>query len=62
MKRFYQILSLILLALCGITPAVAQDYEQGELLTDMNDIVGKEVLIWSPGTSWDHPTGYLNGT
>lgn len=28
MKRFYQILSLILLALCGITPAVAQDYEQ----------------------------------
>ena len=62
MKRFYQILSLILLALCGITPAVAQDYEQGELLTDMNDIVGKEVLIWSPGISWDHPTGYLNGT
>ncbi len=62
MKRFYQILSLILLAICGIMPAVAQDYEQGDLLTDMNDIVGKEVLIWSPGTSWDHPTGYLNGT
>lgn len=62
MKRFYTILSLILLALCGITPAVAQDFEQGDLLTDMNDIVGKEVLIWSPGTSWDHPTGYLNGT
>ncbi len=63
MKRFYQILSLILLAICGITPAVAQDYEQGDLLTDMNDIVGKEVLIWSPGgVRWDHPTGYLNGT
>ena len=63
MKRFYQFLSLFLLSLVGITQAVAQDYEQGDLLTDMNDIVGKQVLVYCPGgVSWDHPAGFMNGT
>ena len=63
MKRFYTFLSLFLLSLVGITQAVAQQYEQGDLLTDMNDVVGKEVLVYCPGgVSWDHPSGYMNGT
>lgn len=61
MKRFYKFLSLFLLSLAGITTAVAQDYEEGDLLTDMSDIVGKEVFLYGPGTSADHPAGYMNG-
>ena len=51
MKRLYSFLSFILLSLVGITQAVAQEYEQGNLLTDMADIVGKDVLLYSPGTT-----------
>lgn len=62
MKRFYKFLSLFLLSLAGITGAMAQDYEEGDLLTDMSDIVGKNVFLYSPGTSADHPAGYMYGT
>lgn len=62
MKRFYKFLSLFLLSLAGITGAMAQDYEEGDLLTDMSDIVGKNVFLYSPGTSTDHPAGYMYGT
>lgn len=62
MKRFYTILSLFLLSLVGITQAVAQEYEQGDLLTNMDDVVGKKVLVYAAGgVAGDHPSGYLNG-
>lgn len=61
MKRFYSLLSFILLSLVGITQAVAQDYEQGTLQTDMANVVGQDVVLYSPGTTHgnDH---YLRGT
>lgn len=62
MKRFYNLLSFFLLSLVGITNAVAQDYGQGKLLETPEQIVGKDVLLYEPGTSDDHPAGYLNGS
>lgn len=62
MKRFYNLLSFFLLSLVGITNAVAQDYGQGKLLETPEQIVGKDVLLYEPGTSSDHPSGYLNGS
>lgn len=62
MKRFYNLLSFFLLSLVGITNAVAQDYGQGALLETPEQIVGKDVLLYEPGTSSDHPSGYLNGS
>lgn len=62
MKRFYNLLSFFLLSLVGITNAVAQDYGQGALLKTPEQIVGKDVLLYEPGTSDDHPAGYLNGS
>lgn len=62
MKRFYNLLSFFLLSLVGITNAVAQDYGQGALLETPEQIVGKDVLLYEPGTSSDHPAGYLNGS
>lgn len=62
MKRFYNLLSFFLLSLVGITNAVAQDYGQGALLETPEQIVGKDVLLYAPGTSDDHPAGYLNGS
>ena len=62
MKRFYNLLSFFLLSLVGITNAVAQDYGQGKLLETPEQIVGKDVLLYEPGTSSDHPAGYLNGS
>lgn len=61
MKRFYSLLSFILLSLVGITQAVAQDYERGDLLTDMADVVGHDVVLYSPGTSHSN-LHYLRGT
>lgn len=62
MKRFTQLLSLFLLSLVGITTAVAQDFTQGTLLTTTAEVVGQKVCLWAPGTSTDHPAGYLVGT
>lgn len=62
MKRFYNLLSFFLLSLVGITNAVAQDYGQGALIKTPDGIVNKDVLLYEPGTSDDHPAGYLNGS
>ena len=61
MKRFYNFLSLLLLSLVGVTTAVAQDYKRGELYTDVSDFAGQPVVLYAPGTSGDHPAGYMNG-
>lgn len=61
MKRFYKFLSLFLLSLVGITSAVAQDYKKGTLLTTTEQVVSQRVVLWSPGTSDDHPAGFMNG-
>lgn len=61
MKRFYNFLSLLLLSLVGVTTAVAQDYKRGELYTEVSDFEGKTVVLYAPGTSGDHPAGYMNG-
>ena len=62
MKRFYNLLSLFLLSLVGITSAVAQDYKKGTLLETTDEVVGQQVLLYAPGTSSDHPAGFMNGT
>ena len=64
MKRFYNyFLSLFLLAIAGITSAVAQGFQQGELLTSMDQIVGKQVLIFANGgITSDAPSGFLQGS
>lgn len=61
MKRFYNFLSLLLLSLVGVTTAVAQDYKRGELYTELADFEGQTVVLYAPGTSDDHPAGYMNG-
>ncbi len=62
MKRFYNLLSLFLLSIVGITSAVAQDYKKGTLLETTDEVVGQQVLLYAPGTSSDHPAGFMNGT
>ena len=64
MKRFYNyFLSLFLLSIAGITSAVAQGFTQGDLLTSMDDIVGKQVLIFANGgITSDAPSGFLRGS
>lgn len=62
MKRFYNLLSLFLLSIVGITSAVAQDYKKGTLLETTDEVVGQQVLLYAPGTSTDHPAGFMNGT
>ena len=64
MKRFYNyFLSLFLLSIAGITSAVAQGFSQGDLLTSMDNIVGKQVLIFANGgITSDAPSGFLNGS
>ncbi|MGM9688655.1 MAG: hypothetical protein ACI3YD_06350, partial [Alloprevotella sp.] len=60
MKKVSSLLFLLLL-LCGAGSAQAQRWVRGNLLDDMDDIVGKPVLMYSPGTSDDHPAGFFNG-
>lgn len=64
MKRLYTyFFSLFLLTIAGITSAVAQGFTQGELLTSMDDIVGKQVLIFANGgITSDAPAGFLQGS
>ena len=63
MKRFYSILSLLLLFLAGASNVAAQEFSEGTLLTSI-DAVAKEArfILKSPGTSDDHPSGYVCGT
>lgn len=64
MKRFYTyFFSLFLLSIAGITSAVAQGFTQGDLLSSMDDIVGKQVLIFANGgVTSDAPAGFLQGS
>lgn len=64
MKRFYTyFFSLFLLSIAGITSVAAQGFMQGDLLTSMDDIVGKQVLIFANGgVTSDAPAGYLHGS
>ena len=62
MKRLYNLLSWFLLSLVGITSAVAQDYKKGTRLETTEDVVGQQVLLYAPGTSSNHPAGFMNGT
>lgn len=61
MKRFYNLLSLFLLSLVGITNAAAQGYADGDLLTSMDQIVGKNVHLLAPHTASDGIRGYMCG-
>lgn len=63
MKRFYSILSLLLLFLAGASNVAAQEFSEGTLLTT-TEAVAKEArfILKSPGTSGDHPSGYVCGT
>lgn len=60
MKKVYNILSLLLLSIIGVNSAVAQSYDQGDLLTSTDEIVGQQVVLYFPGTSFD--PGYMCGT
>lgn len=49
--------------LVGTLCAEAQSLTRGSLLTSMDEVTGKQVLVYAPGgVSDDRPTGYLNGT
>lgn len=63
MKRFYSILSLLLLFLAGASNVAAQEFSEG-LLLKTTEAVAKEArfILKSPGTSDDHPSGYVCGT
>lgn len=63
MKRFYSILSLLLLFLAGASNVAAQEFSEGTLL-ETTEAVAKEArfILKSPGTSGDHPSGYVCGT
>lgn len=60
MKRLYQLLSLLLLFVAGTGVAVAQDWKQGDLLTTTEEAVSGKVVLYAPGTSGDHPSGYMD--
>ena len=60
MKRFYNhILSLLLLIVAGVTGAIAQNIQRGELLTTTEQVVGQDILLNSIGY---HGTGFAAGT
>lgn len=61
MKRFYNLLSVLLLSLVGATTALAQDYARGDLLTTTEEIVGKQVVLYAPCAASFNP-GYMSGT
>lgn len=63
MKRFYSILSLLLLFLAGASNVAAQEFSEGTLLTTTDEVVNEaRFILKSPGTSGDHPSGYVCGT
>ena len=60
MKRFYNyILSLLLLMVAGVTGAMAQNIQQGELLTTTEQVVSQDILLISIG---QYGTGFAAGT
>ena len=60
MKRFYNhILSLLLLMVAGVTGAIAQNIQQGELLTTVDQVVGQDIFLNSIG---QYGTGFAAGT
>ena len=60
MKRFYNhILSLLLLMVAGVTGAIAQNLQQGELLTTVDQVVSQDILLNSIG---QYGTGFAAGT
>lgn len=63
MKRLYSFLSLLLMFFVGATTVSAQEFSKGTLLTTTAEVAAQSrVLVYSPGTSGDHPSGYLCGT
>lgn len=63
MKRFYSILSLLLLFLAGASNVAAQEFSEGTLLTSIDAVANEaRFILKSPGTSGDHPSGYVCGT
>ena len=63
MKRFYSILSLLLLFLAGASNVAAQEFSEGTLLTSIDAVANEaRFILKSPGTSDDHPSGYVCGT
>lgn len=64
MKRFYTyFFSLFLLSIAGMTSAFAQGFEQGDLLTSIDEVVGKQVLVFANGgITSDAPSGFLQGS
>ena len=60
MKRFYNhILSLLLLMVAGVTGAMAQNIQQGKVLTTVDQVVGQDIFLNSVGY---HGTGFVAGT
>ena len=60
MKRFYNhILSLLLLMVAGVTGAIAQNLQQGDLLTTVDQVVSQDILLNSIG---QYGTGFAAGT
>ena len=60
MKRFYNhILSLLLLMVAGVTGAIAQNLQQGDLLTTTEQVVSQDIFLNSVGY---HGTGFVAGT
>ncbi|MGM9694777.1 MAG: hypothetical protein ACI3YC_07195 [Alloprevotella sp.] len=63
MKRLYSILSLLLLFVAGATNLSAQEFSEGTLLTTTEEVAAQSrFILKSPGTSRDHPSGYVWGT
>lgn len=60
MKRFYNLLSLFLLSIAGITSAMAQGYGRGSLLSSMDEVVTQQVYVYSAHVGDDGEQGYLN--
>ena len=60
MKRFYNyFLSLLLLMVAGVTSAMAQAYQEGDLLETEEAVTSQDVLLMSTGTY--HANEYLCG-
>ena len=63
MKRFYSILSLLLLFLAGASNVAAQEFKKETLLKTTEEVAAQSrFVLYSPGTSGDHPSGYVCGT
>ena len=60
MKRFYNhILSLLLLMVAGVTGAIAQNLQQGDLLTTVDQVVSQDIFLNSIG---QYGSGFAAGT